>query len=115
MPVPCGPRRKAVAHHVRLRAGIIVGLVGLVACSAARSTDEHSASSLEAMSSENGLSLNGFSLNGLSLNGLSLNGLATAHFSQWFNVAPTTYATTMAYVVKCAYAAGTSLGWTNPV
>ncbi|RKG66899.1 hypothetical protein [Corallococcus terminator] len=63
--------------------------------------------------STNGLSTNGLSTNGLSTNGLSTNGLSTNGFNDWFNANAGTSPALMAYIVKCAVAAGQTRSYEN--
>jgi hypothetical protein len=102
----------------------------LAACGGATPDAATSGGDLQASNglSMNGLSMNGLSMNGLAMNGLSMNGLAmnglamnglspsalsTNDFSRWFNQDPATADMVMRYLVRCSWASGATLSWTN--
>jgi hypothetical protein len=92
----------------------------VLALLAAGCTDasEPIATTVDDLSTENGISFNGKSLNGMSFNGMSFNGLdlglGTTSFASWFNADSARNAIEMQYVVKCAKSSGTTVTWTNP-
>ena len=63
--------------------------------------------------STNGMSTNGMSTNGMSTNGLTAQTLSTPLFGLWFALAPDFASMVMSYVVKGAYADGTSLDYST--
>jgi hypothetical protein len=92
----------------------------VLALLAAGCTDagEPIATTVDDLSTENGISFNGKSLNGMSFNGMSFNGLdlglGTTSFASWFNADSARNTIEMQYVVKCAKSSGTTVTWTNP-
>ncbi|WP_241759066.1 hypothetical protein [Pyxidicoccus parkwayensis] len=76
------------------------------------------ASTAQALNSDNGfsvngLSFNGLSFNGLSFNGLSFNGLSSSAFANWFHQDPALAQMVMRYVVRCAVPAGQTRTYTD--
>ena len=93
--------------------GFAVMAVAGMGCNATPGEMEAGNGASETMSQELNTQ-NGLDTNGITSNGITSNGLNTTDFSTWFN--GNSYSpTVMKYIVRCAYPAGSSLTWTNPV
>src|ERR1044071_1595203 len=107
-------RRRGRTKRTSMKQLMVLALLA-AGCTDAR---DPSATTVDDLSTENGISFNGKSLNGMSFNGMSFNGLdlglGTTSFASWFNADSARNTIEMQYVVKCAKSSGTTVTWTNP-